>query len=223
LVTDKHVPAVTGNPTPGKPRARDAARTREDILEAAEALFAEHGYEATSLQAIGRKAGYSRGTPSYFFGSKSELYHAVFERAFARLQKSTRDAFASVEDSHSLEEALDAFLGAYLEVPLQFARLVEREVLRGGEVLAKVDSRLTAIHDNFEQIEQLAQRHFRSVDARKLYISIVALGWFPITQANAMLGALEVDANDPEFIAEYRRFAVRMLLDGLRAAEDDAS
>jgi AcrR family transcriptional regulator len=40
------------------------------ILDAAEHLFAERGYEATSLQLVGDSAGVSRATPGYFFGSR---------------------------------------------------------------------------------------------------------------------------------------------------------
>ena len=60
--------------------ARDAARTRKAILDAAEALFAERGFDAASLADIGRQAGVSRGAPNYFFGSKVNLYRAVLER-----------------------------------------------------------------------------------------------------------------------------------------------
>jgi TetR/AcrR family transcriptional regulator len=210
---------VTAKSAGRRSRPRDAARTREDILDAAEKLFAADGYEATSLEMIGREAGYSRGTPSYIFGSKNELYHAVFERAFERLQGRTNDAFARAEGTESLEAAIDAIIGAYLEIPQQFAKLIEREVLRGGEVLAEVNARMTSIHDNYAHLEEMTQRHFPGVDARNLYVSIVALGWFPITQATAMLGALGIDANTPAFVADYRRFVTTMLLDGLRDAD----
>jgi len=63
-------------------RARDAERSRAAILDAAERLFAERGLDA-SLGEIGAAAGLSRGTPSYFFGSKERLYAAVVERVFA--------------------------------------------------------------------------------------------------------------------------------------------
>ncbi|NJL73405.1 MAG: helix-turn-helix transcriptional regulator [Candidatus Competibacteraceae bacterium] len=64
----------------GDGRTRDAERSREAILSAAEELFAQKGYEATSLQEIGELAGVSRGTPGYFFGAKEHLYQAVLER-----------------------------------------------------------------------------------------------------------------------------------------------
>jgi AcrR family transcriptional regulator len=71
--------ADVGAPTAPR-RTRDAERTRRRILDAAEELFARQGFDAASLAAIGEAAGVSRGTPSYFFGSKEELYQAVLER-----------------------------------------------------------------------------------------------------------------------------------------------
>jgi AcrR family transcriptional regulator len=53
---------------------RNGNRTREAVLDAAERLFAEKGYDATSLNDVGTAAGVSRGTPGYFFGSKTDLY-----------------------------------------------------------------------------------------------------------------------------------------------------
>lgn len=50
------------------------------MLDAAQRLFARKGYTLTSLKEIGEEAEVSRGTPSYFFGSKEGLYVAVKER-----------------------------------------------------------------------------------------------------------------------------------------------
>src|SRR3712207_8964122 len=52
---------------------RSAERSRAAILDAAETLFAERGYDAVSLQEIGVAAALSRGAPNYFFGSKQDL------------------------------------------------------------------------------------------------------------------------------------------------------
>ena len=55
-------------------RTRDAERTKEAILVAAEDCFARLGFGATSLQQIGEAAGVARSTPAYFFGGKETLY-----------------------------------------------------------------------------------------------------------------------------------------------------
>src|SRR5215213_1533644 len=50
------------------------------ILEAAEALFVEHGFEATSLRALTAAAGVNLAAVNYHFGSKEELFEAVLTR-----------------------------------------------------------------------------------------------------------------------------------------------
>src|SRR5438034_10040878 len=72
-------------------RERNPDRSREHILDAAEQLFAERGYEETSLADVGKLAGVSRATPGYFFGSKAELHRAVLERCFADVRRAARE------------------------------------------------------------------------------------------------------------------------------------
>ncbi|MFZ5624641.1 MAG: TetR/AcrR family transcriptional regulator, partial [Gemmatimonadota bacterium] len=121
-------------------RERNAARTREAILDAAERLFAERGFEATSLSEVGAAAGVSRGTPGYFFGSKEELYRAVFARCFQEVREAVETgrqrALASQEPP---EVVLAGAVGEYfdfLRARPNFIRLVEREALGDGRMLA---------------------------------------------------------------------------------------
>ena len=59
---------------------RNSAATKEKILDAAEALFMEHGFEATSLRQITAAAGVNLAAVNYHFGSKEELFQAVLTR-----------------------------------------------------------------------------------------------------------------------------------------------
>jgi len=59
---------------------RAAAPTKERILDAAEALFMEHGFEATSLRQITALAEVNLAAVSYHFGSKEELFEFVLTR-----------------------------------------------------------------------------------------------------------------------------------------------
>ena len=54
--------------------------TRLRILDAAETLFAEAGFEGASTRRIAEMAGVPAGLINYHFGSKEDLYRAVFER-----------------------------------------------------------------------------------------------------------------------------------------------
>lgn len=53
------------------------SRSRQDILVAARNLFAEHGFEATSLRAISREAGVDPALVHHFFGDKEEVFNAA--------------------------------------------------------------------------------------------------------------------------------------------------
>lgn len=54
-----------GGDETGTKRQREAQRSREAVLDAAERLFAEKSYESTSLKEIAEVAGFSRNTPAY--------------------------------------------------------------------------------------------------------------------------------------------------------------
>src|SRR2546421_12875408 len=69
-------------PEPGSKRGgRDAQKTRETILDTAEAAFAEHGFDGARIEAIARASGYNISLLFQYFGDKLGLYVAVLKRA----------------------------------------------------------------------------------------------------------------------------------------------
>src|SRR5260221_14587037 len=71
--------------------ARGATVTKDRILDAAEALFMEHGFEATSLRAITAAGDVNLAAVNYHFGTKEELFQAVLTR---RLDPMNQDRVA---------------------------------------------------------------------------------------------------------------------------------
>ena len=61
--------------------------TKDNILNAAERLFAERGYEATSLRTITTAAGVNLAAVNYHFQSKDQLLRALFTRGMQRLNR----------------------------------------------------------------------------------------------------------------------------------------
>jgi len=53
---------------------------REQILDAANALFAERGYDEVSIEDIARSAGVTRGLVHHYFGGRKDVYLALLER-----------------------------------------------------------------------------------------------------------------------------------------------
>jgi len=64
-----------------KRKTYDAARTKEVILDAAEEMFAEHGYSATRIDAIANLSGYNKSLIYQYYQDKLGLYTGVIKRA----------------------------------------------------------------------------------------------------------------------------------------------
>ncbi len=59
----------------------DPGERRDQILDAANALFAERGYDEVSIEDIASSAGVTRGLVHHYFGGRKEVYIGLLERA----------------------------------------------------------------------------------------------------------------------------------------------
>jgi len=107
------------NPTPEThPTPTQPSQTRDALLDAAEALFVEHGLEGASLRAITQRAGANLAAVNYHFGSKEGLVRAVFHRRLGPLQAERLRLLDEEEalDGGTLEGVLRAFIGPALRM-----------------------------------------------------------------------------------------------------------
>jgi AcrR family transcriptional regulator len=88
---------------------RPSEVTRDRIMKAAERLFAEKGYDGTSIRAIVAKARVNQAAINYHFDGKDGLYREVLRAAFRGM---TEHQLAHVQDMKTLsrEAALDEFI-----------------------------------------------------------------------------------------------------------------
>src|SRR5882724_4499666 len=68
-------------------RAREKANIREEILEAARALFVKEGYEHVSMRKIAEKIEYAPGTIYLYFRDKAEILERLCEETFSKLEQ----------------------------------------------------------------------------------------------------------------------------------------
>ena len=206
----------------GEKRSRDAERSRDALLAAAEHLFAERGFEATSLTDIGAAAGLSRGTPSYFFGSKEGLYRAVLERAFEARDRATATAFRPLREwdgsggGDSLRAALAESVSAYMDFLSghpSFQRLVQREELAGGDRLRGVERESSAIREAFEALRSLSGAPvIGSFEVDDAVLVCVSLTYSPLAQHSTLMAALGRDLEDPAVRGRHVELVVDQLL-----------
>jgi AcrR family transcriptional regulator len=89
--------------------------TRTRILDAAEELFMQHGFGATSMRLLTAKAGVNLAAVNYHFGSKDALIEAVFRR---RVDPMNAERIAALERLEELspENIIRAFVGPSLRL-----------------------------------------------------------------------------------------------------------
>ena len=95
-----------------KRHARNAEATRERLLGAAEALFADNGYNAVSMRDIARRAKVNLAAAGYHFGSKENLFTESLMRQMRPLNTRRLAALTALEGRNrcpTLAEVLDAF------------------------------------------------------------------------------------------------------------------
>jgi AcrR family transcriptional regulator len=203
-------------------KVRDAERSRAAILDAAERLFAEQGYDATSLTNVGAAAGVSRGTPGYFFRSKAELYQAVLDRSFAEVRDAVRAgrerALASNEPHETILAGAVSDYFDFLAARPNFIRLIEREALNGGRLFDPV-SHISAGQEALAAISaELGLDDSPSGEAAQLLLSIIALCWFPMIHARTVAPAVGVRLDDAEEQERRKRHVIDLVLHGIRGA-----
>ncbi|MEQ8952753.1 MAG: helix-turn-helix domain-containing protein, partial [Gammaproteobacteria bacterium] len=94
----------------------------ERILDAAEELFARHGYDGVTMRTIAAKAQVDVALANYHFGKKEALFHAVFDRRAEILSATRRKVLLQNQKQagngkQSLEQIIEAFL-----LPLKIAQ-----------------------------------------------------------------------------------------------------
>lgn len=107
----------------GPPLRADAQRNRARILDAAEAVFAEHGPRA-STEEVARRAGVAIGTVFRHFPTKDDLLAAIMKRLLARLVEDAgkQDLFAffahMVEQAAAKRTVVDLLAGSGVDIRL---------------------------------------------------------------------------------------------------------
>jgi AcrR family transcriptional regulator len=104
-VSSENAEEKEGDPAP--------VSSRERLLDTAEVMFAERGYDGVGLRPIAEAANVNLGSIPYFFGTKEKLFKAVLLRRVAPIQNERRARLRTLlnaPERMTLEEILCAFL-----------------------------------------------------------------------------------------------------------------
>ncbi|MBW2453364.1 MAG: TetR/AcrR family transcriptional regulator [Deltaproteobacteria bacterium] len=121
-----------------------AATTRGDILNAADDLFGQVGFNGASTREIAESCGVNKALIHYHFRTKDELFAAVLDRYYDGLDVALREALQGQGTMRDrLARTLDEYIDYLAENP-GFSRIVQREA-GGGKHLERIVARTLPI------------------------------------------------------------------------------
>lgn len=145
-MTSRSVPA---------PQARAArmprAQREEQILTIAEAVFAERGYQATTMEEVAERVGVTKPLIYGYFGSKEGLLSACIDRARTQLREATVAAWQGVAEGASLEAYFEYGIRAFFDFIDEHASafaLIQQE----GAVAASASSDIEGIRTQQSEV-----------------------------------------------------------------------
>jgi AcrR family transcriptional regulator len=182
---------------------------KEQILEKAELLFAEHGFEGTSIRALAKEAEVNIAMVSYYFGSKEKLFQALVEYRAAYLWGKLKALNEqSLNPIQRLEELIKAYVERFLS-QTRFHRILYREISlnRRQELHQNIADILMRNVTEFRKIlsDGIEQGYFREVDVDLTIVTFIGTITQLITTSpqmhQRMLGQkLEHDFSENELI-----------------------
>jgi AcrR family transcriptional regulator len=210
------------------PSRRDAALTRERILDAATAEFADKGFSGARTDGIAAAAGANIRMLYHYFGSKEDLYLAVLERVYADIRTQERALHLDTRDPLDGMTRLIDFTFSHFARNPHFVSLIlgenlvqARYLARSRHVPAMTSPLQDAIADLLER-GRTAGVFRKGVDPVQLYVSMVAMSFTHLSLRYTLSTIFKRDLADPAWLAERREHARAMLLSYLAPPPGEA-
>ena len=180
---------------------------RDDILDVAEKLFAEQGFEAVSVREISKAADINIAMISYYFGSKEKLYEEVISRKLTPTQMILQQISLVGTSKEKLFAIVDLFVSRFFD-NRQFQNLIFREMAlsKRKEMPEFITQKM---HQNFSIIfdiinKGIKNKEFKKVDVELTVMSIVGIVKTYSTSGSMACKILKTDNEEDVFDIKNR-------------------
>ncbi len=178
--------------------------TRDRVLQAAQALFAERGYRGTSLRDIGKRIGVKAPSLLHHFASKQQLYLAVLDQMFESLEDAANAIVWRQESRQERMRQAVAHTVDFIASHRDFVRIIWKEMAdEGGAGRQVLKRRLPPLFSNAVTFIFRGQRdgEFRTAVDPLHYmwgLNAITIGYFAI--ASMIRRLWDIDLLEPAMI-----------------------
>ena len=208
------------SPSAARPR-RERPDTRERILAAAMREFSRKGFSGARVQKIAVAVPTNIRMIYHFFGSKEGLYVQVLERGLRDLRAEEQKLSVSNEDPVAGLLTLFDFIFDHFATHRELVTLLSNENIHKATFLRRSRAVPTMSSPTIAAIGALLERArlpaSQRVDPLQLYVTMVALSYFHLSNAHTLSIIFRTDLNRPSWIRERHAHARGILAHHLRA------
>ncbi|HEY1005753.1 MAG TPA: TetR/AcrR family transcriptional regulator [Sphingobacteriaceae bacterium] len=179
---------------------------KDHILEVAEKLFSELGYDATTTRQIAGQANVNMAMLNYYFGSKDGLYKAVLQNRITGFRQTLLSITGQPVSSRiKLDQAVDVYVDRVMENK-GFHRLIQRELSLTQR--SEISDVLTeSIMINVNEIKRILndgieEGVFRQVDVEMTIATIFGTKYYVVNSVLIASRLLGKDLTDPQVVQE---------------------
>ena len=212
-----------------KPRRRDPAVTRQNLLTAARREFARCGLAGARVDEIAARAGVNKQLVYHYFGDKDALYLAVLEWVYEEIREHERNLnLEGLPPEQAIRKLIESSFD-HLAAHPDFIVLLNDEN-RGGARHVRDSSRLEAMHSPLVSMVSTILREGvrkgvfrRGINPVQLYISIAGLSYFFFSNTPTLSAIFGRDLSSPAERRARRRHIVDLVMQSLRPSHNQPS
>jgi AcrR family transcriptional regulator len=206
----------------------DAEGTREAILNAAEEVFAEHGFDGARIDAIAEKAGYNKSLIFQYFDDKLGLYAAVVRRADDQTRVLQDQAMTALQDESvklspdQIRNLMRSYIGWYFDYLVEHPRVMRIfnwEMAEGWQTFSKIMTQR-----DLDDVDQFAPifRKFQKAGLLRLGVDPILQFTSALFMSHVYLGILPLynvmipnaDFSSPAALKRAREFVIDFVING---------
>jgi AcrR family transcriptional regulator len=217
---------MTQTKTPSR-RINDPEQTRADILRAAQAEFASHGFAGTRIDRIAAKTRRSKRMIYYYFSSKRKLYTAVLDQAYRSIREAENDLDLETDDPRTAIKRLVEFCFDYHFDHPNYVKMIMGENLNDARYLAD-SSIVSDLHRPIiGRIEHILRRGYerdlfrQTVSPVELHLTLSGLCFFNVSNRATFSFIFDHDMASAASRRERKRQIFLTLMGRLDARLDD--
>ncbi len=189
---------------------------RGDIMEAAESIFAERGFENSTLEEISDAADFGKGTIYHYFSGKEEIYSAIIQKLFHQYLNTIKKAD---KNSGTIKEFFQLLMREMFSFSIEnksaFLLLVQIRVDLMRECSLKIFDEINEYH---EEIIKIYLRRINSAIRKKEIIKINARAFAILFKGMALshINYILIDQKKKKIeIEDEIEFILKIIFDGI--------